>query len=196
MKKKPYNELTDQELALLLRGGDAMAFKFIYDTYWKKLFFVAAKKLNDTAEAEEVVQDIFLNLWNKRAAFELKVNFENYLAVAVKFEVYKHRAKRTRQQHLAEELEVSYAGQENHDWDLYDIEALKEKLSETIGSLPPKCRLIFTMSRETDKTNKQIAEEMGITEKAVEKHVTTAMKVLKNRFGNYALFVLILKDLF
>lgn len=196
MEMMAYNNLTDQELVPLLRDGDAMAFKFIYDTYWKKLFFVAAKKLHDTAEAEEVVQDIFLNLWNKRAGFELKVSFENYLAVAVKFEVYKHRAKRTKQQHLAQDLEANYAGEENHDWDLYDIEALKEKLSETINTLPPKCKLIFTMSRESDKTNKQIAEEMGITEKAVEKHVTKAMKVLKTRFGNYALFVLILKDFF
>jgi len=189
---KLYSAYTDQELAALLRQGDAMAFKQLYDTYWKRLFFVASKKLHDIAEAEEVVQDIFLNLWNKRSEFELKVGFEHYLAVAIKFEVYKHRAKRVRQENLAQELELNYAGQENHDWNLHDLEVLKEELGRTINALPPKCKLIFTMSRKGDKTNKQIAAEMGITEKAVEKHITTAKKVLKARFGDYLGILLLL----
>jgi len=187
-----YSAYTDQELVASLKQGDAMAFKQVYDTYWKKLFFVAAKKLHDPAEAEEVVQDIFLNLWNKRSGFELKVGFEHYLAVAIKFEVYKHQAKRVRQGNLAHELELNYAGQENHDWNLHDLEVLKEELGRTINALPSKCKLIFTMSRKGDKTNKQIAAEMGITEKAVEKHITTAKKVLKARFGDYLVFLLLL----
>lgn len=187
-----YSTYTDQQLTALLKQGDGIAFKQVYDTYWKKLFFVASKKLNDTAEAEEVVQDIFLNLWNRRTAFELKTSFEHYLAVAVKFEVYKHRAKRSRQENLATQLEAQYMGQENHDWNLYDLEVLKEELGRTVNSLPSKCRLIFTMSRKGDKTNKQIAAEMGISEKAVEKHVTTAKKVLKARFGDYLGFLLLL----
>lgn len=187
-----YSAYTDQELAALLRQGDAMAFRQLYDTYWKKLYFVASKKLQDPIEAEEVVQDIFLNLWNKRLGFELKVGFEHYLAVAIKFEVYKHRAKRVRQENLAQELEQSYAGQENHDWNLHDLEVLKEELNKTIQALPPKCRLIFNKSRTGDQTNKQIAAEMGITEKAVEKHITTAKKVLKARFGDYLVFLLLM----
>ncbi|MDR6782715.1 RNA polymerase sigma-70 factor (family 1) [Pedobacter africanus] len=187
-----YSKYTDAELAALLKAGDAVAFRQVYDAYWQKLLFVAAKKLDDVAEAEEVVQDIFLNLWNRREGFELKTSFEHYLAVATKFEVYKHRAKRVKQQNLEHELEASYANRENHDWNLYDIEALKAKLAETINALPPKCKLVFTMSRESDKTNKQIAEEMGITEKAVEKHITSAMKVLKTKFGNSAMLILML----
>ena len=188
-----YKAYTDHQLADLLRSGDERAFKWIYDTYWPKLYFVAAKRLDDTPEAEEVVQDIFLNLWRRRETFQLKVNFEHYLAVAVKFEVFKHRAARTRKDQLAVDLGRRSVQQENSDWHLYDLNALQEQLQQTIQALPAKCRLVFTMSRETELTNKQIAADLGITEKAVEKHVTTALKVLKTRFGHYLLMIMILK---
>lgn len=179
---KDYSFFTDFQLADLLRSGDESVFKAIYEKYWEKLFFVASKRLNNTYEAEEVVQEVFLNLWRKREAFHLKVAFENYLAVAVKFEVYKRRAQRDKQEAFARDLLTSGAVEENHDQNLYDLQALRQQLDEAINTLPPKCRLVFTMSRNTDLTNKNIAGELGISEKAVEKHITNAIKILKGRF--------------
>jgi len=188
-----FNAYTDLQVADLLRSGDETAFKFLYDKFWSKLYYVAAKKLNSTEEAEEVVQDIFLNLWRKRETFQLKVGFENYLATAVKFEVYKHRAKRIKLETVSIELPEVAIPYETADWNLYDIHVLKLRLDETINALPPKCRLVFTMSRDSDLTNKQIAAELDISEKAVEKHITSALRVLKVRFGQYLLLVFILK---
>jgi RNA polymerase sigma-70 factor (ECF subfamily) len=188
-----YSAYTDQQLADLLRLGDEAAFKIIYDKYWPKLYFVAAKRLNDNQEAEEVVQDIFLNLWKKRAGFQLKVNFDHYLAVAVKFEVFKHRAARVKQEALAGNLGNEYNNKVNTEWDRYDMNTLQKHLEQTIQSLPAKCKLVFTMSRETDLTNKQIASKLEISEKAVEKHITHALKILKSRFGHYFIFIMIVK---
>jgi len=60
---------------------------------------------------------------------------------------------------------------------------LQKQLEHTISSLPPKCQLIFRMSRENEYTNKKIASELDISEKTVEKHITHALKILKTRFG-------------
>ncbi|HEY0176496.1 MAG TPA: RNA polymerase sigma-70 factor, partial [Pedobacter sp.] len=158
-------------------------FRFIYDKYWEKLFFVASKRLNNTYEAEEVVQEVFFNLWNKREKFELRNGFENYLAVAVKYEVYKRRSLRLRRENLSQDLLQHTDHHENYDANLYDLHELRKKLDETINSLPPKCRLVFTMSRNSDLTNKGIANELGISEKSVEKHISHAIKILKGRFG-------------
>lgn len=66
-----YNKHTDDELFQLLKDGDAKAFNVIYNRYWKTMFALAEKKLNNVSDAEEVVQDIFIDLWNQRNKIEL-----------------------------------------------------------------------------------------------------------------------------
>lgn len=195
-KMASYVTLSDQELADLLRNGNETVFKIIYDRYWSKLYFVASKRLNDSAEAEEAVQDIFLDLWKNRESFRLKVNFENYLAVAVKFQIIKRRAKRLRrsviEQQLGTEAELENFQSQNHDWSQYDLDELQKRLTNIVDTLPPKCKLVFNMSRDENYTNKKIAAELGISEKAVEKHVTQALKVLKTKLGLSLIFILFL----
>ena len=182
--ERDYVTLTDQQLASLLRAGDSGAFKLIYDRFWDKLLVVAAKRLDNVPEAEEAVQDIFLNLWRRHETFELKVSFENYLAVAVKFEVINRRAKRVREEVLHEELKSLLPAACTHKAS-FDLEYLQQQVEHSLNSLPPKCQLVFRLSREDDYTNKQIAKELGITEKAVEKHISKALKVLRRRMGRY-----------
>jgi RNA polymerase sigma-70 factor (family 1) len=186
-----YNELTDMQLAALLRAGDAAAFKVIYQKYWSKLLVVAGRRLNDVEDAEEALQDIFLNLWKRRESFQLKVGFDNYFAVAVKFEIINRLARRARESQrnnaFAEEISV----QQESAAVRFDFDTLQKQLEHTISSLPPKCQLVFRMSRENDYTNKKIAAELNISEKAVEKHITYALKLLKARFGTFLTLLLL-----
>lgn len=186
-----YSDHTDSELAGLLRESDETAFQIIYEHYWPKMYVVAGKRLNSTAEAEEVVQDIFLNLWRKRETFNLRVSFEHYLAVAVKFEVINRRAKRAKEAGLVRQL-AGKGIKDDSTWRSFDLEELQKQLEYTINSLPPRCKLVFKMSREGDYTNKKIAQELDVSEKAVEKHITHALKILRIRFGHYLSIVLLL----
>lgn len=186
-----YNGLTDTELADLLRTGDAAAFKVIYQKYWDKLLVVAGKRLNDIGDAEEAIQDIFLNLWRRRESFQLKVGFDNYFAVAVKFEVINRLAKRARESQRNTAFAENMSGQQESSFVRFDLDTLQKQLEHTISSLPPKCQLIFRMSRESDYTNKKIAAELNISEKAVEKHITYALKLLKARFGSFLSLLLL-----
>ena len=181
---RDFSKYSDQELAALLRSGDTAAFKTIYKKYWDKLLVVAGKRLGDLQEAEEVLQDIFLNLWLKRADFQLRISFDNYFAVAVKFQIINRLAKRSRESirnkafaegriEVAEPVAVQF-----------DLVLLKQQLNDTIGTLPRKCQLVFKMSREQELSNKEIARELDISEKTVEKHMTNALKTLRTRFGN------------
>lgn len=184
-----YSELTDQELTGLLKLDDEGAFRFIYDKYWDKLLFVAGKKLNDQHEAEEITQDIFLNLWKKRNSFELKTGFDNYLAVAVKYEVFKRRALRAKRQQFIADANTTRHLFPQSDIDPYAVNEIQQQLALTVNTLPPQCRLIFTMSRNEGLPNKNIAQNLNISEKAVEKQITHALKVIKKRFGRmFSLF--------
>jgi RNA polymerase sigma-70 factor (family 1) len=188
-----YNEFNDQQLADLLRSDNEQAFRFIYDKFWEKLFFVAAKRLGDQDEAEEAVQDIFVNLWRRRSNLFIKVSFESYLAGAVKFEVLKKRASMARKESVMSEILANTQTAEYNDRNLYDMRLLEEELQQTVISLPPKCQLVFIMSRNRGLSNKQIASDLNISEKAVEKHITSALKVIKGRFGRFFYLLLLLK---
>ena len=181
---KATSNLTDHELAAMLKNGSESAFGIIYKRYWHKLLAIARTRLNDIEDAEEAVQNIFVNLWKRRETFALTHSFENYFAVAVKFEVINQLAKQARQakrnigfaQALPESQEIAHN---------YDLAVLQKQLEETINTLPDKCRLVFRMSRQGHYSNKKIAEELNLSEKTVEKHITTALKVLRKRFGRH-----------
>ncbi|MGF7079297.1 RNA polymerase sigma-70 factor [Mucilaginibacter sp. UYCu711] len=188
-----YSGLTDRELADLLKVGDEAAFRVIYQKYWDKLLVVGGRRLNDVDEAEEAVQDIFLNLWKRRENFRLRVGFDNYFAVALKFEVINRLAKRVRESQRNTAFAATLSEQQKELFEPFDLARLEKQLEHTINSLPPKCQLIFRLSRESGIPNKKIATELKISEKTVEKHITHALKILKTRFrvlfGFLAIFI-------
>lgn len=181
---RDFSKYSDQELAAFLRSGDAAAFKAIYKKYWEKLLVVAGKRLDDLQEAEEVLQDIFLNLWLRRKDFELRVSFDNYFAVAVKFQIINRLAKRSRESLRNKAFAAGRVTAAEPAAVQFDVALLQRQLNDTIDTLPGKCRLVFKMSREQDLSNKEIAKTLGIAEKTVEKHMTSALKTLRTRFGN------------
>lgn len=193
---KDYSKYSDAELAVFLRSGDNTAFTEIYERYWEKLYYIAVRKIKDEAEAQESLQDIFFSLWKNRAHLELRENLENYLAVAVKFQIIQRIAKSRRRSlvvnTLAREAEQDRLRESGKDWNQHDLEILQARLSVIIDTLPKKCKLVFNMSRSEEYTNKKIAAELGISEKAVEKHVSHALKVLRSKLGTKAMILLLL----
>lgn len=188
-----YDLFTDFELADLLNKSDESAFKHLYDNYWNKLYTMASNRLNDALEGEEVVQDVFLNLWKKRHSFRLIRGFENYFAVALKYEIINRRAKRIKNQEFQRLLHERYDEYDTSEhFHQFDLDQLQAQLDYRINQLPPKCKLVFTMSRQSDLTNKQIAEKLEISEKAVEKHVTYAIKHLKHYFSHHLSLIFLL----
>lgn len=188
-----YDLYTDFELADLLNKGDEPAFNHLYNKYWDKLYAMASHRLDDPAEGEEVVQDIFFNLWKKRETFRLQRGFENYFAVALKYEVITRRAKRLKNKEFQAKLHIALSDfRTEEDFHQFDLDQLQTQLEYRINQLPKKCHLVFTLSRESELTNKQIAKKLQVSEKTVEKHITHALKFLKAHFGHYFNLILLL----
>lgn len=186
-------KISDNELATLLSRGDEIAFKVLYQKYWDKLIAIAGKRLGNVVDAEELVQDIFLNLWRRKHHLELKQTFDQYFAVAVKFEIINRLAKRAREQQRDERMSQELVGYTHMPMQL-DLELLQKQVEATVNALPPKCQLVFRMSREGGMSNRKIAEQLDISEKAVEKHITQALKKLRSRFGVLWPFVILFID--
>lgn len=165
----------DEELVTLLAVSDGAAFTQIYEMYWEKLLAIAYAHTKDKSDAEEIVQEVFLSLWNRREQVNIQ-SLENYLAKAVKFATFK-KIMRT---HQYEDIySISYKGQYESLEEQIDAVFLKEYLEGVVDVLPARCRLIFKYSREDHKTNKEIAQELSISEKAVEANITRALKKIR-----------------
>ncbi|MES2275985.1 MAG: RNA polymerase sigma-70 factor [Bacteroidota bacterium] len=167
---------TDPELLALIQEDDQVAFAELYRRYWDKLFVVARNRLQDELEAEEVVQDVFYSIWKRRATLAVEHSLRTYLSVAVKYQVINRQSKKyysLRKEELPDTL-----GRETTElW--FAEKELRQQLSEAIDLLPEKCRIVFKKSREEGLSNAQIADELGVSEKNVEAHITRAIHTLR-----------------
>jgi RNA polymerase sigma-70 factor (ECF subfamily) len=174
--------LTDDLLLRLLQASDEHAFRELYQRYWKKLFTTACYKLKNKEAAEEIVQNIFVSLWEKRATLQID-SLENYLYIAVKYKVINY----------VESLMVRQAGQKQLAGNTTDesteatimINDLHAAIRQALTQLPAKTREVFTMSRFEKYSVREIARHMNLTEKAVEYHITQSLKLMRVSLKDY-----------
>lgn len=185
----PYQSYNDAELLPLLIQGDDKAFTEIYNRYWDKLLYIAGIKCRSVALAEEIVQDIFLDLWNRRATLQIYGELEAYLAVSVKYRVINTQARLKR----ALEYQQFAAGHQplhdNSTEEWLSFHELKDRLSALIAGMPEKCRITYQLSREQGLSHKEVARHLQVTEKAVEANLSRALKLLKTSLRNFLSFL-------
>ncbi|MCS4226967.1 RNA polymerase sigma-70 factor [Sphingobacterium sp. BIGb0165] len=178
----------DDELTTLMIEGDHNAFTEIYKRYWKRLFHIASLRLNDPEEAEEVVQNIFVSLWDRREKLEITTSINAYLAISVKYRIIKVLDKHYNQQKYVESMTASILDDSTQQW--LEFLDLKDILEKTITDLPEKCQLVFRMSRDRHMSQKEIASELNISQKTVEAHLGKAIKTLRNKLNRFFMLLL------
>ncbi len=172
-----------------LKQGDLKTFEYIFHLYSLSLTRYAYSYLNDEGRAKDMVQEVFYKLWRDREHFCIHVSLEAFLYTCVrneclnylKHERIKGKYAWFRKRIRAMELQDHHY--ENNVEEQMRMEELHRKLYEAINSLPEKSRRIFRMSRFEKKKNKEIAREMNISLKCVEKHITKSLKYLREYLG-------------
>lgn len=177
--------ISDQQLTEQLPYSEA-AFTEIYSRYWERLLFVATIKLKDPVMAEEIVQDIFLDLWKRRKNLAIAGSLEAYLSVAVKYRIINAHAR------IKRELDFLDSRKETtlyvEPW--LDEKELEKNYQLLVSQLPEKCRITYRLSREEGLSLKEIARKMSVSQKAVEANLTRSLKLL--RFGLRKILLLLL----
>ncbi len=185
-----YEDYSDADLQELLYQGDEQAFSHIYDRYWDKLLAIACFHLKDKEASKEIVQDVFLSLWKRRHSVKLHT-LENYLATATKYTLYAFLLKEKRRREII--AQISLSQQVIFDVDeKIDARFLADHINGVLDTLPSKCRLVFTSSRTLGLPNETIANDLNISIKTVEAHITKALKTLRLSLKNHQLPLLLL----
>lgn len=181
----PLSANTDNGLLKLLAQDNEQAFNALYDRYWHKLLAVASHRLASIEDAEEVVQEVFLNLWKRRATLELTHSLSTYLATACQYEILNWLARQQRFSLYYEHEKNSkpLADHATEEWLAFD--ELKEMIEKTVRALPEKCQLVYRLRKEQHYSEKQIAEKLDISVKTVENQLAKAIKKLRSALKGF-----------
>lgn len=167
---------TDHELLKLLSDDDRDAFDKIYARHWEDMFKTAFSLLRDTDASKDVVQDIFIWLWEHRHSLAI-ISLKSYLKTAIKFKVANYiRSGTFRESFFKELAAIDWAGVGISPDEELEIKQLTSIIQEAISTLPEKCREIFRLSRDAQLTNQQIAAKLNISVKTVESQMTIAIR--------------------
>lgn len=174
------SSLSDAELWTLILNDDYRAFSALFERHWLKLYNTALKYLHDEQASEEVVHDLFLNIWNRKQHLQIN-EFDKYFKAATRYQVYayikKHKnARVVYMEMLTESVEAS--NYDNADKRIA-YQDLENRLNNHLQLLPLRCKEIFLMSRMQHFSNLEIAQKLGINKRTVENQLTYALHSIR-----------------
>lgn len=175
---KSLNHMSDEELIELIAEDDERAFKTLFYRYWEIAYQLASTKLRSRDVAQEIVDDLFLSFWQRRHALQIG-NFRHYLHIAIKYKVItyiKHQLSRDQQLHEYQLQLPAY-----HEGTMREVEYndLLRAFENGMKVLPEKTQEVFRLSRIEGLTVAEIANELNVSEKAIEYHITRSRKELR-----------------
>ena len=158
----------EQDIWQSISAGDELAYEGLFKSHYPELSLYAMRFVQDMENAEEIVQDIFFNLWDKREKLEIKISLKSYLYRTVKntcLNVLKHQKVEYKyKEHFSRELQIDEMNSNN--W-IVESE-LSDKIIDAIEKLPPERKKVFVLSRFEKLKYREIAEKLDISIKTVE----------------------------
>ncbi|QGY46160.1 RNA polymerase sigma-70 factor [Maribellus comscasis] len=181
----------EQQLFERLRNDDEAAFKVLFNDFYPKLYYFVLEFVSVKDIAENIVQDTLVTLWNKRNELKDDSNLTSYLFTVAKNNALKKlRDKRYSQKLFTNTIDVGELDLNAETLSAVDTSVcafmdIEQIIQETLASLPPQCRKVFELSRFQEMKNREIAEELNISVKTVEKHISKGIRTFKVALKDY-----------
>jgi RNA polymerase sigma-70 factor (ECF subfamily) len=183
----------DSLLLISLKEGNEDAFATLFHTYYPGLCLYARKIVGDLDAAKELVQDVFVRLYEIRQELPEIHSLKSYLYRTV------HNAclNQVKQVHIysAHHQQIKYQSEEGYDADMLIQSELEERISQAIQGLSTQCRTIFEMNRFEGKKNKEIAQELNLSIRTVETQISKALRILRQELQDLFLLLLLVATL-
>jgi RNA polymerase sigma-70 factor (family 1) len=178
-------ELTDKHILECLQNNDEQVFETFFRTYYQRLCNYANTILNDLDESEEMVQNAFLTLWEKRDTIEIHTSLKSYLYRTV-YNSSLNRIKHLKVQRKHDEFYKQSATIEHESTTEKLMESeLERMVQKAIVELPPQCQAVFKLSRFENLTYAEIGAQLNISVKTVENHMVKALRTLREKLKEF-----------
>lgn len=170
-----------------LKEGDEAALRKIFDAFYSDLAARIFRIIPDSDTCQDIAQDVFVELWNKRDSIEIHSSLGGYLNRAAVNKALNYLKSRNRGV-IDGSAELAEAADESDSVSAaaMDAEEMESRLHRAIENLPERCRAVFALSRFEDLSHREIAEKLGISVKTIENQITKAMKLLREAMRDSA----------
>jgi len=185
------NLQNEEDLIKRLRRDDAAAFDALFQVYGQKLYGFALKYLKSADEAEEMVQDVFVRIWENRGSLKTEYSFKSYLFTIALNQIRKFFRKRALSLRYMAEFQGELPEPDNHTADSIDYRSLLSRVDEIVDTFPGRKKQIFLKRRNEGKTSKEIAAELNITVGAVDNQISDALHMIRDVLKKEGLAVLL-----
>jgi len=188
---------SNQELLFLLREDDRLAFYHIYERYCKRLYGFVLRYIKQDADAEEIVQEVFIKVWESRHKIDVYSSFESFLFTVAYNATMSLFRKRVSEKKYVEHLKsMQQPGNAPGIIDEIQFQELNQKVQTLLNQLTPRQEEIFRLSREEGLTHEEIAKKLDISLNTVKKHMANTLSFLKSHIDTSLMINLLYVYLF
>ncbi len=177
----------ETDILLNISKGDKTAFKYVFDTYYKSICLFIQKYIKDAEQSEDIAQDVFINIWEKKIKFLSPIALKAYLYQAAKNKALNVIEHEKVKKNYKEKVNTNLKSENFFYQNFIELET-QRLIIQTVDKLPPRAREILYLNLEGYK-NKEIAEQLGISVNTVKNHKATAYKFLKENLKDLILLI-------
>ncbi len=187
---------TDIELVTSLQADNIEAFDLIYERYSKRLYSFGLKYLKSNAEAEELVQSVFLKVWENRKILKKELSFKSYLFTIAYNDICKFFRKLHYQNQFIDEVQYENAQASSYAEESIDFKSVLGRVEKMIDTLPERQKIIFRKSRIEGLSTKEIAEELKLAPGTIDNYISEALKGLRDKIQKEDILLVLFTTLF
>jgi len=190
------NKNTDQKLVKTLKKGDVFAFNELFHKYSQKVYNFSIKHLENEEDVKDLVQEIFMKIWDKRKKIDANKSFNGFLFTITLNLIRNYFRKKVKDRKLINKwLEETEPYSDSTKLSI-EFRSLEKVVNTIVEQLPPKRRMVFRLSRNEGLSNDDIARRMNIQKKTVENHLNLALRYLRERLQEQSFLVILFFVLF
>ncbi|NIG56733.1 RNA polymerase sigma factor [Chitinophaga sp. Cy-1792] len=171
-----------QDVALI-RNGDQKAFEQCFNQHWPSLYAFAFKTLGNSADAKDVVQQVFISIWARRDKLQINTSLEGYLHQAVKYQSLKKLQEMLGRPENLDHVQEFILPVLNDIWEKMDTADVFKEIDQQLDLLPPKTKEIFLLSRKHQLSITEISGKLNLSEKTVRNQLHIALKALRHHIA-------------
>ena len=193
---KKLSHCDDEHLIQEIKAGNMLAFDVLYKKYSRRLFKFGFSIIKSQEETENLIQDVFLCLWENRHKVEKDASIKSYVFTIAYNSAISVIRKKARESQFIEYLKTIQKINEEPVNVKLEYDELKNKLDEIIQTLPPRQKEVYLLHRVEGLKYNEIAERLSISENTIENHMSRALKTIREKIGNYSLPAILFYFLF